>query len=145
MISDAHSTPRARIRSQRDAPPPPAQAPAAALSTSRSLSSTSRACGSTAAGACRVRRGQAARSRAKARRAPTGGGITTAALKKARGRRIEQDLAARGIEVMARGYRTLGEEMSEAYKDVEDVVDVIEGAGVSRKVAKLVPLGVIKG
>ena len=69
----------------------------------------------------------------------------TAALKQARGRRIEEELAARGIEVMAKGYRTLGEEMSEAYKDVEDVVDVIEGAGVSRKVAKLVPLGVIKG
>lgn len=69
----------------------------------------------------------------------------TAALKKARGRRIEKELSARGIEVMARGYRTLGEEMSEAYKDVEDVVDVIDGAGVSRKVAKLVPLGVIKG
>ena len=69
----------------------------------------------------------------------------TAALKKAQGRRIEKELAARGIEVMARGYRTLAEEMSEAYKDVEDVVDVIDGAGVSRKVAKLVPMGVIKG
>jgi tRNA-splicing ligase RtcB (3'-phosphate/5'-hydroxy nucleic acid ligase) len=69
----------------------------------------------------------------------------TAALKLARGRRIEKELAERGIEVMARGHRTLGEEMSEAYKDVADVVDVIEGAGVSRKVAKLVPLAVIKG
>lgn len=69
----------------------------------------------------------------------------TAALKKARGRRIEAELRAQGIEVMAKGYRTLGEEMSDAYKDVRDVVDVIEGAGVSRKVAKLVPLGVIKG
>ena len=69
----------------------------------------------------------------------------TAALKRASGRRIERELAERGIEVMARGYRTLGEEMSEAYKDVADVVDVIDGAGISRKVAKLVPLCVIKG
>jgi len=69
----------------------------------------------------------------------------TAAMKKARGRRIEKELHDRGIEVMARGYRTLAEEMSDAYKDVQDVVDVIEGAGISRKVAKLVPLCVIKG
>jgi tRNA-splicing ligase RtcB len=69
----------------------------------------------------------------------------TAALKRARGRHIDRELAARGIEVLAKGPRTLGEEMSEAYKDVEDVVDVIAGAGLSRKVAKLVPLGVIKG
>ncbi|MFO0566208.1 MAG: RtcB family protein [Polyangiaceae bacterium] len=69
----------------------------------------------------------------------------SAALAQARGRRIEKELAERGILVMARGYRTLAEEMSEAYKDVEDVVDVIAGAEVSRKVAKLVPLCVIKG
>src|SRR5262249_49143952 len=51
----------------------------------------------------------------------------SAALKKARGRRIEKELAERGIEVMAKGYRTLAEEMSDAYKDVKDVVDVIDG------------------
>jgi tRNA-splicing ligase RtcB (3'-phosphate/5'-hydroxy nucleic acid ligase) len=69
----------------------------------------------------------------------------TAAMKQAQGRRIDQELRARGIEVMSKGYRTLAEEMSEAYKDVADVVDVIQGAGVSRKVARLVPMGVIKG
>jgi tRNA-splicing ligase RtcB len=69
----------------------------------------------------------------------------TAAMKRARGRRIADELAKKGIQVMARGQRTLAEEMSEAYKDVEDVVDVIAGAGISRKVAKLVPLCVIKG
>ncbi len=68
-----------------------------------------------------------------------------AALKQARGRRIDRELRERGIHVMSRGLRTLVEEMSEAYKDVADVVDVIHGAGVSRKVARLVPLGVIKG
>jgi tRNA-splicing ligase RtcB len=69
----------------------------------------------------------------------------TAAMKQAQGRRIDQELRARGIEVMSKGYRTLAEEMSDAYKDVADVVDVIHGAGVSRKVARLVPMGVIKG
>ena len=69
----------------------------------------------------------------------------SAALKHARGRRIDRELRERGIEVMSKGLRTLAEEMSEAYKDVQDVVDVIHGAGISRKVAKLVPLGVIKG
>ncbi len=68
-----------------------------------------------------------------------------AALKKAKGRRIDRELRERGIEVMSKGLRTLAEEMSEAYKDVADVVDVIDGAGISRKVARLVPLGVIKG
>jgi tRNA-splicing ligase RtcB len=69
----------------------------------------------------------------------------TAARKKAQGRRIDHELQKQGIEVMSKGRRTLDEEMSEAYKDVEDVVDVIHGAGVSRKVARLVPMGVIKG
>ena len=69
----------------------------------------------------------------------------TAARKKAKGRRIDLEMKKAGIEVRSKGYRTLAEEMSEAYKDVADVVDVIDGAGVSRKVARLVPLGVIKG
>jgi tRNA-splicing ligase RtcB len=69
----------------------------------------------------------------------------SAARKKAQGRRIDQELKEQGIAVMSRGLRTLSEEMSEAYKDVRDVVDVIDGAGISRKVARLAPLGVIKG
>jgi tRNA-splicing ligase RtcB len=69
----------------------------------------------------------------------------TAARNKARGRRIDDELRKAGIEVKSKGRRTLDEEMSEAYKDVADVVDVIDGAGISRKVARLVPLGVIKG
>ena len=46
---------------------------------------------------------------------------------------------------MAAGMATVAEEMPEAYKDVADVVDVVAGAGISRKVAQLRPLGVIKG
>jgi tRNA-splicing ligase RtcB len=41
--------------------------------------------------------------------------------------------------------RTVAEEMPHAYKDVADVVEVMELAGVSRRVARLVPMGVVKG
>jgi tRNA-splicing ligase RtcB len=67
------------------------------------------------------------------------------ALRAARGRSIARELAARGIEVIARGKKTLGEEMSEAYKDVGQVVAVMARAGISRLVARLEPMGVIKG
>jgi tRNA-splicing ligase RtcB len=67
------------------------------------------------------------------------------ALRRARGRSIAGELASRGIEVLARGKKTLGEEMSDAYKDVSQVVAVMAGAGISRLVARLVPLAVIKG
>ncbi|MBN2496323.1 MAG: RtcB family protein [Deltaproteobacteria bacterium] len=67
------------------------------------------------------------------------------AKKEARGRRIADELAARGIAVRCASRNTLSEEMPEAYKDVSDVVDVVCGAGIARKVARLVPLGVIKG
>ncbi len=67
------------------------------------------------------------------------------ALRRARGRSISRELAAKGIEVISRGKKTLGEEMSEAYKDVAQVVAVMHGAGISRLVARLVPMGVIKG
>ncbi len=67
------------------------------------------------------------------------------ALKVARGRAIVRELAARGIVVRGAGRATIDEEISEAYKDVAMVVDVCQGAGISKKVAKLKPLGVIKG
>lgn len=67
------------------------------------------------------------------------------ALKVAKGRDIEQELANQGIVVRGAGRATVAEEISEAYKDVEQVVEVVQGAGISRKVARLHPLGVIKG
>jgi len=67
------------------------------------------------------------------------------ALRRARGRSIARELEARGIEVLARGKKTLAEEMSDAYKDVTEVVGVMARAGISRPVARLVPLAVIKG
>jgi tRNA-splicing ligase RtcB len=67
------------------------------------------------------------------------------ALRRGRGRSIARELAAKGIEVISRGKKTLAEEMSEAYKDVAQVVAVIHGAGISRLVARLEPMGVVKG
>jgi tRNA-splicing ligase RtcB len=67
------------------------------------------------------------------------------ALKVAKNRNIVKELAAKGIIVRGAGRGTIDEEISEAYKDVEGVVEVCQGAGISKKVAKLKPLGVIKG
>jgi tRNA-splicing ligase RtcB len=69
----------------------------------------------------------------------------SAAKKSARGRRIHKELLDRGIVLEAEGDDTVLEEIPEAYKDVAQVVDVVHGAGIARRVAKLVPLGVIKG
>jgi tRNA-splicing ligase RtcB len=67
------------------------------------------------------------------------------ARKTARSRHIAREMESQGIIVRAAGRATLVEEIPEAYKDVAEVVDVVEGAGISRKVAQLRPLGVIKG
>jgi len=67
------------------------------------------------------------------------------AKKQTRGRKLLEELERDGVLVMAAGMRTVAEEMPEAYKDVAAVVDVVEGAGISRKVAQLKPMGVIKG
>ena len=67
------------------------------------------------------------------------------ALKRARGRAINRELADAGIFVRSQSPKTLGEEMPEAYKDVERVVAVMDAAGISPRVARLRPLGVVKG
>jgi len=69
----------------------------------------------------------------------------TAAVKAAKGRRIDRELAERGVIVRARGRDALAEEMPEAYKDVKDVVEVVHRFGISTRVARLRPIGVIKG
>jgi len=69
----------------------------------------------------------------------------TAAVRAARGRSIATELRARGIVARASGRDSLAEEMPEAYKDVQRVVEVVERAGLSRVVARLRPLGVVKG
>jgi tRNA-splicing ligase RtcB len=67
------------------------------------------------------------------------------ALKAGKGKDLIGDLKKQGIIIQARGYKTIAEEMPYAYKDVADVVEVMHKAGISRKVARLRPLGVIKG
>ncbi len=67
------------------------------------------------------------------------------AIKFAEGRLIHKEMEAKGIVVRARDKNTLAEEMSEAYKDVNIVVDIVHKAGISEKVAKMKPLGVMKG
>jgi tRNA-splicing ligase RtcB len=69
----------------------------------------------------------------------------TKALKNSKGRDLVKELNQKGIAIKAKGYKTLAEEMSDAYKDVSDVVDVMHKEGITRKVAKIRPIGVIKG
>jgi len=68
-----------------------------------------------------------------------------AAIRSARGRNIAQELADKGIYVRAASREALAEEMPEAYKDVDQVVRVCHEAGISKLVAKVKPLGVMKG
>jgi tRNA-splicing ligase RtcB (3'-phosphate/5'-hydroxy nucleic acid ligase) len=63
----------------------------------------------------------------------------------ARGRPIFREMEERGIFVRSDSAATVAEEISEAYKDVADVIEVMHGSGIARKVAKLVPLAVVKG
>jgi tRNA-splicing ligase RtcB len=67
------------------------------------------------------------------------------AKKSARGRAIIKELEAKGIYVRAASMGTVVEEIPEAYKDVSEVVDVVHGAGIGKKVVQLKPIGVIKG
>ena len=69
----------------------------------------------------------------------------TQATRMAKGREIGRELQDKGIFVQSRGKRTLKEEMPEAYKDISRVVEAVHDADLARKVARLRPLGVIKG
>jgi tRNA-splicing ligase RtcB len=67
------------------------------------------------------------------------------AKKVARGRPIFRELQQKGIFVRSDSKATVAEEIPEAYKDVSEVVEVMHGAGIAKKVAKLIPLAVVKG
>ena len=69
----------------------------------------------------------------------------TQAVKMSKGRRIDQELLSRGVIARARSWKGLAEEQPDAYKDVNLVVDVVHNAGLSKKVARMRPIGVIKG
>jgi tRNA-splicing ligase RtcB len=69
----------------------------------------------------------------------------TAAKKASKGRAIHRELEDKGIYVRWTGRSTLAEEIPEAYKDVSQVVEVVHEAGISKKVARIRPIGVVKG
>jgi len=69
----------------------------------------------------------------------------SAAIRACQGRSISRELEKKGIMVMAAGRGTLAEEAPEAYKDVNDVVHVVHEAGISKRVCRMRPLGVVKG
>src|SRR5215218_9309832 len=69
----------------------------------------------------------------------------TGARKEVSGADLRRELEAQGIVVRSPSNKGLAEEAPLAYKDVERVVEVVERAGLSRRVAQLTPLGVVKG
>ena len=68
-----------------------------------------------------------------------------AAIKRFSGQEVINSLESKGIVIKCRSHQGIAEEAPMAYKDVESVVEIIHNAGLSRKVAKLMPLAVIKG
>jgi len=69
----------------------------------------------------------------------------TAAKKSEAARNARERLAEQGIYVKAETREGISEEIPEAYKDVDEVIEVVHQAGIAKKVARLRPMGVIKG
>ena len=67
------------------------------------------------------------------------------AMRRFRGEKIRDDLARRGIELRSTSWKGVAEEAAEAYKDVDEVVRVSHEVGLGRVVAKVIPVGVMKG
>jgi tRNA-splicing ligase RtcB len=67
------------------------------------------------------------------------------AIKTVSGEKVVQELQKKGIIVKCYSHRGIAEEAPLAYKDIDNVVEVVHQAGLSKKVARLVPLAVIKG
>ena len=68
-----------------------------------------------------------------------------AAVRAAKGRAIDRELETQGIIAMARGRNGLAEEQPDAYKDVNEVVEIVVNAGLAKRVCRMRPMGVIKG
>lgn len=67
------------------------------------------------------------------------------AKKNVRGQKLQQDMEARGIYVRTDSWGGLAEEAGSAYKDIDEIAEATELAGLSRRVVKLIPIGNIKG
>jgi tRNA-splicing ligase RtcB len=66
-------------------------------------------------------------------------------VKAMKGKNLKSEMLKQGVIVMAQSHDSIAEEMPQAYKDVAQVVDVMENTNVSKKVVRLKPIGVIKG
>jgi tRNA-splicing ligase RtcB len=62
-----------------------------------------------------------------------------------RGDRLQQDMEKRGIYVKTSSFAGLAEEAGAAYKNIDEVIESVHNAGISRKVVKLTPIGNVKG
>jgi tRNA-splicing ligase RtcB len=69
----------------------------------------------------------------------------TAARKRWHGRKLQEEMEVRGIYVRTASWSGLAEEAGSAYKDIDEVISATELAGISRRVAKLSPVGNVKG
>jgi len=69
----------------------------------------------------------------------------SSALRNIRGEKVKEELNKKGIEVKAGSWKSLAEEAPEAYKDIDEVVRVVDELGISRKIARLKPMVVVKG
>lgn len=67
------------------------------------------------------------------------------ALRRFRGEKIKQDLERKGIELKSTSWKGVAEEASGAYKDVDEVVKVSDAVGIGKLVARVIPIGVMKG
>jgi tRNA-splicing ligase RtcB len=67
------------------------------------------------------------------------------ALRRFRGEQIRDELAKKGVELKASSWKGVAEEASAAYKDVDEVVRVSHETGLGKLVARVVPIGVMKG
>jgi tRNA-splicing ligase RtcB len=66
-------------------------------------------------------------------------------LKKLSGEEVKKKMNKQGIEVKAGSWNSLAEEAPEAYKDIDDVVNSVDDLGISKKIARMKPLVVVKG
>jgi tRNA-splicing ligase RtcB len=69
----------------------------------------------------------------------------TEAIRRTGNRRIDKELESRGVLARAQSRKGLAEEQPDAYKNVDEVVEVVHDAGLSKRVARMRPIAVIKG
>jgi len=69
----------------------------------------------------------------------------SSALREIKGEKVKKELSGKGIEVKAGSWKSLAQEAPQVYKDIDEVVRVVEELGINKKVARLKPIVVIKG